>query len=87
MVSMMLWGCGHGLSGKYQGTGGIGSEMSVEFKSSSKAYVTVMGTTVESKYDVDDHVTLHDINGSNVVMTIEKDGSLTGPMGLTLKKE
>jgi len=85
--SIAFFGCAH-FSGKYETTGPAEGAASVEFKSGSKAYLSIMGTTLETEYTVDgDKVTFKNVNGSNLVMTEEKDGSLTGPMGLTLKKK
>jgi hypothetical protein len=85
-ASIAITGCGNNLSGKYEAEGGM---MSVEFKG-SKAYLTALGTTTESEYEVNgDKVTFKNggEKGGNLVMTIEKDGSLSGPLGMKLKKK
>ncbi len=84
---LAFFGCAH-FSGKYETTGPGEGAASVEFRSGNKAYLTIMGTTVQSEYTVDgDKVTFKNVNGTDLVMTEEKDGSLTGPMGMTLKKK
>lgn len=77
--SLTLTGCSSGMSGKY-----ANEMMEVEFKG-SKAYVS-MGieglarTTTEVKYEVQgDNIILHNQAG-NLVLTRNKDGSLSGPM-------
>jgi hypothetical protein len=82
-------GCGDSLSGKYEPAGEAAGAMSIEFKG-DKAYITMIGTTSETGYEVkDDKVVFKSggANGSNLVMTIEKDGSLSGPLGLKLYKK
>jgi hypothetical protein len=84
----MVLACGDSLSGKYEASGEAAGAAAVEFKSGGKAYLTMLGTTLETQYEVDgDKVTFKNVNGNNLVMTIEKDGTLTGPLGLTLKKK
>jgi len=82
-----LFGCSH-LSGKYESTGPGAGVASLEFRNGSKAYMTVLGNTVETEYTVDgDKITLKNVNGENMVLTEQKDGTLSGPMGMTLKKK
>jgi hypothetical protein len=77
--SAALMGCDQGMSGKYgnqlQGIQG----MTVEFKTSSKAYVTMPGgATVETQYEMDgDKIILRNQAG-NLVLTRNKDGTLSG---------
>ncbi len=86
-ASFALFGCSH-LSGKYEATGDAAGAASLEFRSGSKAYMTLLGNTVETEYTVDgDKITLKNINGSNMVLTEQKDGTLTGPLGMVLKKK
>jgi hypothetical protein len=84
---LMAIGCGDSLSGKYEDESGAAM---IEFKSGNKAYVTikVLGVTTESDYEVNgDKVTFRTRDGGNTVFTIEKDGTLSGPLGLKLKKK
>jgi hypothetical protein len=85
LVGLFLLACGDSMSGKYEDDSGV---LSVEFKS-GKAYVTMIGTTTETDYEVngDKDVFKNSPNSGNTVMTIQKDGSLSGPMGVTLKKK
>ena len=76
-----LAGCSK-MSGKYQDSTGV---MSVEFKD-GKAYLTTMGTTQEADFDVDgNNVTIKGPTG-NLVLTKNSDGTLSGPLGVSLKK-
>lgn len=82
-ASLAFAGSAKGISGKY------GNEfMEVEFKSSGKAYVTLMGGAMtEVNYEVEgDKIILRNQAG-NIVLTHNKDGSLSGgPLNETLKK-
>ena len=74
-----LTGCDQGMSGKYgnqlQGMQG----MTVEFKSNSKAYVTMPGgATMEFKYEVDGDKVILQNQAGNMVLTRNKDGTLSG---------
>jgi hypothetical protein len=78
LSAVLLSGCGKSMSGKY------GNDMmQVEFKSSSKAYLS-MGveglsrTTTEVNYEMSgDKITLHNQAG-NLILTVNKDGTLGG---------
>jgi hypothetical protein len=77
------------LSGStYKNEGGINSR--IEFKSGHKAYVTIGQTTYAVIYSIDgDKITLDSIDPyGKVVLTIQKDGTITGlpPLNTTLIK-
>jgi hypothetical protein len=78
LFCLAVTGCGDGLSGsKYTEKD---SKDGIEFKSGHKAYVTVMGSTVEATYAVDgDKITL-DGGGQigKLVVTRAPDGTITG---------
>jgi hypothetical protein len=77
--SAVLMSCDQGMSGKY-GNQFSGMEgMTVEFKSSSKAYVSMPGGSVmEFQYELDgDKIVLRNQAG-NMVLTRNKDGTLSG---------
>lgn len=80
---LFLTACGGGVSGTY------GNElMTVKFES-DKAYVTLMnGITTEADYKTDgDRIILENGKGSNLVLTRNDDGSLSGGPGGHLKKQ
>lgn len=88
VACLSIAGCGESLNGKYEAADSNGM-LAVEFKS-GKAYVTMVGMTTETDYEVKDGKVIFKKPGDkeNLVMTIEKDGTLTGgPLGLTLKKK
>jgi hypothetical protein len=85
LASLTFTGCGQGnsLSGTYEG-----QMMSVEFKSDGKAYVTNGGGTVEAKYRRDGDKIILENPPFNLVLTLNKDGTLSGgPMEDSLKKK
>lgn len=81
MASLSFFGCSKGLSGKYADGG-----MELEFKSNDKAYFTFMDNTVEVTYEVDGDKLILNTGSENSVFTINEDGTIGGPMGITLKK-
>ena len=77
--SAALMGCDQGMSGKYSNARTEGMGMTVEFKPSSKAYVTMPGgAMMEFTYEVDgDKIILRNQAG-NMILTRNKDGTLSG---------
>jgi len=73
--------CGASLDGKYEDRNGF---MGIEFKSGT-AYVSTMGGTVATKYQIDGDKIVLSNEGGNLVLTRESDGSLDGPMGKLVK--
>lgn len=81
LSATLLAGCGGGISGTYASSEG---GMSIRFDS-GKAYVTTLGGTVQTGYEVDgDKIILKSPQG-NLVLTRNDDGSLQGPMGTLTK--
>jgi hypothetical protein len=74
-------GCGSSIDGKYEDRNGI---MGVEFKSGT-AYVSTLGGTVATKYDVDGDKIILKNDAGNLVLTRSSDGSLDGPTGKLTK--
>src|SRR5688572_33254667 len=77
-VALAIFACGDSLSGKYEATGEAAGAASVEFKG-DKAYVTIVGMTTETEYEVNGDKVVFKRGkdaGENLVMTREKDGSL-----------
>lgn len=77
--NLALIACDEGMSGKYGNKVSDMDGMTVEFKSASKANVTMPGGAVmEFKYEVDgDKIVLNNQAG-NLVLTRNKDGTLGG---------
>lgn len=85
LLLFMMASCGNGLSGETyieeNGKDGI------EFKS-DKAYVTLMGSTIEAAYSIDDDKIKVEARGQTFILTKHDDGTITGlPMAGTLKKK
>jgi hypothetical protein len=82
----VLWliACGPGLEGTYRDAMGV---TQYRFKKNGKVYFSVMGVETELDYSVDgDRVKIGKPEG-NLVLTLEEDGSLRGPMGFRLTKD
>jgi hypothetical protein len=88
-IGVFFFGRGDALSGSsYTNEGGINSR--IDFKSGHKAYVLIGQTTYAVSYSLDDDkIILDSINPyGKVVLTLQKDGTITGlpPTNTTLKK-
>jgi hypothetical protein len=71
------------LDGTYADTLGV---TEYQFKPGGKVFMSTMGTEIELTYEVDgDKVKLISPQGT-LVLTLLKDGSIQGPMGMTLTK-
>lgn len=70
-----------GLSGTY-GDKRISYEFTPE-----RVYVTAMGTTSATTYELDGNRVLVGMEGSQQVLTLRDDGTLEGPMGIALQKQ
>ncbi len=79
---LALAACGSKVSGTYTGPG-----MNLEFKSGGKVVQTVMGMEVEMKYEVEDNKVKLITPSGNLVLTLQEDGSIKGPMGIRLEKK
>jgi hypothetical protein len=91
--TLTLVACGGDrLSGVYTDPNGIPLH-SLEFKPGGKVYITMAmtGTTSQGTYKQDgDKIIVEVKGGGNLVLTLNKDGSLTsgnGPMSNTFRKQ
>lgn len=83
LALLLLSACGSRLDGTYTDPMGIST---YTFKSGGKVSVVTMGTEVELDYKVEDNkVKLITPQGA-LVLTLLDDGSIQGPMGITLSK-
>ncbi len=81
---LLLAACGPRIEGVYADPTGL---TKYEFTSGGKVYMSTLGTLTELKYEVDGrNVTVH-VGSANQVLTVLEDGSLQGPLGITLKKQ
>lgn len=85
-VALVSCGKSGGMSGKYEADMMGVNAGSLEFKSGGKVVMETMGVGVEMPYEVDgDNLKLISPQGA-LVLTINKDGSITGMGGLVYKK-
>lgn len=90
-VCLLVTGCSKSVNGTYTSTGGLmGGMITIEFKSGGKAYITsIMGPTVEASYTMDgDKILIESTKDRpKIVLTLEKDGTISGfPGGTKLEK-
>jgi outer membrane lipopolysaccharide assembly protein LptE/RlpB len=84
-MALALTACGKSLDGKYKDQLGI---QTYEFKSDGKVYMSTMGITQEAKYSVEDgKVKIIQPDGGNIIFDLKDDGTISGPLGMELKKE
>jgi hypothetical protein len=85
LATLLLAACGSGLSGTYTDPMGVSS---YTFKPGGVVEVGAMGATTEMHYEVDGKDVKIGLKGGPMqVMTIQQDGSISGPMGITLTKK
>lgn len=83
IACVLLSACGSPVEGTYSDAMGL---TSYTFKDDGKVYVSTMGTETELSYSVeDDKVTIGGPD-TNVVLTLKDDGTLEGPLGMTLSR-
>ena len=82
--ALLLSACGSKLDGTYADESGM---MNYTFKSNGKVSQSAMGTEVEMNYEVDGNkIKVLMPQGVSMVMTLQDDGSIKGPMGMKLTK-
>ncbi len=82
--ALLLTACGAKLDGTYVDGMNL---TSYTFKPSGKAYFSALGVESEYSYDIaDDRVKLHKPDG-DLILKIEADGSLQGPLGIVYTKK
>src|SRR5437879_589691 len=86
VLALFIAGCDKGPSGVYKAEGPVPA--SIEFKS-GKAIFSMMGQSRESEYTVSgDKINVaKDPDGKPVTLTLNSDGSITGPGGLKFVKK
>lgn len=86
LMLAVLWlaACGRSLEGSYTDAMGV---TRYTFQRGGVVYFSVMGVETELEYSIDgDRVVIGKPEG-NLVLTLDADGSLRGPMGFRLTKE
>jgi hypothetical protein len=82
-IALLFAACGSHLKGTYSDPMGA---MQYTFESGGTVYVSVMGMEQELQYEVDgQRVRIISPLGNQILM-LQDDGSLQGPLGLTLTK-
>lgn len=81
---LMLAACGKNLDGVYKDDLGI---QKYEFKRNGVVYVTTMGSTREADYVVEDQKVKITSDGDTTIYNLNEDGTINGPLGMTLKPE
>lgn len=82
--ALLLTACGAKLDGTYVDGMNL---TSYTFKSSGKAYFSALGVESEYSYEIDDdRVKLHKPDG-DLILKIEADGTLQGPLGIIYTKK
>ena len=84
LAASTIAACGSGIEGSYADSLGVSR---YTFNSNGKMLMSTMGTEVELKYEVDgDKIKLQAPQGT-LVLTLLKDGSIQGPMGMKLIRQ
>lgn len=84
LATLLLAACGGGLSGTYSDPMGI---TSYTFQPNGKVEMNAMGASMELKYEVDGNKVKFVLpGGAAQVLTINSDGSISGPGGIKLTK-
>ena len=84
LFCLLVAACGRGPSGTYSDALGA---VDYTFKSGNKVVIKSLGTEVEMDYSVEaDKIKIQMPEGA-LLMTMQEDGSLKGPMGMTLTKQ
>jgi len=89
LLPLMLWGCNHQLSGKYSDA--IGAT-SYEFKpdllgTTGTVVQKTLGFETQIKYEVSGDEIRLVMPGAHLLMQMNKNGTIDGPLGVTLRKE
>lgn len=87
VFALALFGCSKGPVGVYSGGDSL-LKMTLDLKSSGKAYVTTMAGTTQGTYAMDGDKVVVKLDDSNLVFTLTPEGTLKdGPFGMVLKKQ
>lgn len=85
LCTMLLAGCGQKLEGIYKDDLGV---QEYEFTSDGTVYISTIGMTSEGTYELEDNK-VKITKGPNdvVIYSMNKDGSIKGPLGLELRPQ
>jgi hypothetical protein len=82
-LALLLTACGSRLSGQYSDKSGM---LQYDFRSDGKVYMSTLGIQTAGEYEIDDDKVILKGSNGNMVLEIQDDGTLTGPMGMVLSK-
>lgn len=80
----LLAACGQNLEGVYKDDLGL---QKYEFQDNGTVYVSTMGVTREAAYEVEDKKVKITKDGETTIYDLNEDGTIKGPLGMTLKPE
>ena len=80
----LLAACGNSLNGVYKDDLGL---QKYEFQGNGTVYVSTMGITREATYVVEDRKVKITSDGETLIYDLNEDGTIRGPLGMTLKPE
>jgi len=83
-LACLLAACGQNLNGVYKDDLGL---QKYEFQGNGTVYVSTMGVTREAAYTVEDKKVKITKDGDTVIYDLNDDGTIKGPLGMTLKPE
>jgi hypothetical protein len=84
LAALLPWGCTRrGLSGEYADEMGVSS---YTFKPNGKVVMSTLGARMELDYELDGNDVKIKMPGATMLLGIEKDGALAGPMGVRYRK-
>ncbi len=81
---LALAACGQQLTGVYKDSLGL---QKYEFHNNGTVYVSTMGITREAAYVVEDSKVKISSAGETVIYDLNADGTIKGPLGMTLSRE
>ena len=80
----LLAACGNNLEGVYKDDLGL---QKYEFQDNGTVYVSTMGVTREAAYVVEDKKVKITTDGDTIIYDLNEDGTIKGPLGMTLRPE
>lgn len=84
VLAGLLAACGQNLDGVYKDDLGL---QKYEFQGDGTVYVSTMGVTREAAYKVEDNKVKITQDGETIIYDLNEDGTIKGPLGMTLRPE
>lgn len=83
-LAVIVAACGKQVDGVYKDDLGL---QKYEFQGNGTVYVSTMGITREATYEVEDKKVKITSDGEVVIYDLNDDGTIKGPLGMTLRPE